>query len=442
MARDATADFLARRFLRGKQEPGCSRQWRHVARRVCFTALLGGGMCLLLSACSNLATMEFDANNAEALRYARRGDLQREVDSLVKPLIDQGVAPGAVVGVLLPDGSKQFFGYGVRDRAGGGTPNGDTLFAVGSLSKGFLGAITEVLVQEGKLSWGDTLEKLLPPETKLSADAKKITLLQLVTHTSGLPRQPYTREIMVPFLRYLFTGENFYSALDRPYVLQYLASYTAPSKVEYQYSNIGFGILGYALEQRTGLSVDTLLMQKIVKPLGLTNTGYIPEALPGYATRAHGYAGDQPKFIPRGEPVPDWQFTHFMRGSAALYSTARDLLTFAAAHLQGAATPFSAALTDTLQVRFSQPDETTAVAWTVADVDDQRIAYQLGIVAGYTGYLGLDLKHRTAVVILQNTFNWDESVGGRLLIRMGRAQDQWQQGRPVNARLSRPGPSE
>ena len=399
-------------------------------------------MCLLLSTCTNLATMEFDANNAEALRYVRGGDLQREVDSLVKPLIDQRVTPGAVVGVLLPDGSTRFFGYGVRDREGGGTPNGDTLFAVGSLSKGFLGAITDELVQEGQLSWSDTLEKLLPPDTKLSADAKKITLLQLVTHTSGLPRQPYTREIMIPFLRYLFTGENFYAALDRAYVLQYLASFTAPSKVEYQYSNIGFGILSYALEQRTGLSVDTLLMQKIVNPLGLRNTGYVPEALPGYATRAHGYAGDQPKFIPRGAPVPDWQFTHLMRGSAALYSTARDLLTFAAAHLNGANTPFSAALTDTLQVRFSQPDETTAVAWTVADVDDQRIAYQLGIVAGYTGYLGLDLKHRTAVVILQNTFNWDESVGGRLLIRMGRAQDQWQRGRPVNARLSRQGPNE
>ncbi len=399
-------------------------------------------MCLLLSTCTNLATMEFDANNAEALRYVRGGDLEREVDSLVKPLIDQRVTPGAVVGVLLPDGSTRFFGYGVRDREGGGTPNGDTLFAVGSLSKGFLGAITDVLVQEGQLSWSDTLEKLLPPDTKLSADAKKITLLQLVTHTSGLPRQPYTREIMIPFLRYLFTGENFYAALDRAYVLQYLTSFTAPSKVEYQYSNIGFGILSYALEQRTGLSVDTLLMQKIVNPLGLRNTGYVPEALPGYATRAHGYAGDQPKFIPRGAPVPDWQFTHLMRGSAALYSTARDLLTFAAAHLNGANTPFSAALTDTLQVRFSQPDETTAVAWTVADVDDQRIAYQLGIVAGYTGYLGLDLKHRTAVVILQNTFNWDESVGGRLLIRMGRAQDQWQRGRPVNARLSRQGPNE
>jgi len=399
-------------------------------------------MCLLLSACSNLATMEFDANNAEALRYARSGDLQREVDSLVEPLIDQGVTPGAVVGVLLPDGSTRFFGYGVRDRDGGGRPDGDTLFAVGSLSKGFLGAITDLLVQEGQLSWSDALEKLLPPDTTLSADAKKITLLQLVTHTSGLPRQPYTPEIMIPFLRYLFTGENFYSPLDRVYVLHYLASFTAPSRVEYQYSNIDFGLVGYALEQRTGLSVDALLAQKIVKPLGLRNTGYIPEALPGYATRAHGYAGDQPKFIRRGAPVPDWQFTRLMRGSAALYSTARDLLTFAAAHLKGGGTPFSAALIDTLRVRFSQPDESTAVAWTVEDVDDQRIAYQLGIVAGYTGYLGLDLKHRTAVVVLQNTFNWDESVGGKLLIRLARAQDQWQQGRPVNARLSRQGPTE
>jgi CubicO group peptidase (beta-lactamase class C family) len=372
-----------------------------------------------------LGIMELDPTEAEALRYARSGDLRQEVDSLVQPLIDQGVTPGAVVGVLLPDGGTRFFSYGVRERDGGGKPERDTLFAIGSLSKGFLGAITASLVQEGRLSWDDTLEKLLPPNTPLSPDAKKITLQQLATHTSGLPRQPMSSAVFTRFLGYLFTGESFYSPLDRAYMLEYLSTFVAPRTVEFEYSNVGFGILGDVVAQSAGLTVDELLEQTIVKPLGLKNTGYAPETLPGYAMRARGYAGDQPKFIRRGRPVPDWRFTELMRGSAALYSTAEDLLTFAAASLQGRETPISAAMADTLQIRLRRTKESAAVAWTVDDIAGERITHQLGIVAGYTGYLGLDVAHRTAVVVLQNTFNWNESIGSRLLVRMGRAQDQW-----------------
>lgn len=61
----------------------------------------------------------------------------------------------------------------------------DTLFALGSLSKGTTAEAIALLVNEGRLHWDDTL---LPPGTPLSDDAKRITLLQLVTHTSGLPR--------------------------------------------------------------------------------------------------------------------------------------------------------------------------------------------------------------------------------------------------------------
>lgn len=335
-------------------------------------------------------------------------------------MVEEGHTPGVIVGVLLPDGSTRFFGYGVADRVSGLKPDGDTLFAVGSLSKEFLAAITALLVDEGGLSWDDTLGTLLPPQTPLSPDASKITLLQLATHTSGLPRQPYTSLTLEYFAQYLFTGENFYRHLDRDYTFEYLAHFETDNHGEPQYSNIGYGILGYILELRTGLSLEALLEQKIAKPLGLTCTGYAPEALPCYSTRAHGYAGDQPKFIRRGQPVPDWQFTDLMLGSAGLYSNASDLLTFAAAHLSGRETRFNAALAGNLRVRFPQAKESAAVAWSADCIAGEPIVYQIGVVAGYTSYLGLDVEHKTAVVVLQNSFNWNESVGHRLLIRLRR----------------------
>jgi CubicO group peptidase (beta-lactamase class C family) len=263
----------------------------------------------------------------------------------------------------------------------------------------------------------------MPADAKLSRDARAITLLQLATHTSGLPRQPYTLPILMPFFGYLFTGESFYAPLDQDFVFDYLSDFSAQSTVEYEYSNIGYGLLGYAIERKTGLTLDTLLQRYIVAPLGLTKTGYVPEDLPGYAVRAHGYAGDQPKFIRRGAPVPDWTFTPLMRGSAALYSSARDLLIFARAHFARPATPLGRAMTDALRVRLLRPRESAAIAWRVDNVNGEEISSTLGVVAGYTSYLGLDVRHHIAIVALRNSFSWDESIGGRLLVRLSRAQD-------------------
>jgi CubicO group peptidase (beta-lactamase class C family) len=376
----------------------------------------------MLAACSgNLSIVDPDTTDAEAVRYAGTNDLQAEVDSLVQPLIDRGVTPGAVVGVLLPDGHMKFFGYGVKERGRSERPDGDTLFAVGSLSKGFVAALAALMIQDGQLSWDDTLEKLLP-DAPLSSDAKKITVLSLATHTSGLPRQPYTPEMLTLFFRYLFTGESFYEPLTRAYVLDYLASFDAPTEKAH-YSNIGYGVFTYVLERQSGMSIDSLLDQRIVKPLGLTHTGYHPELLPGYATRARGHAGDQPKFIRRGEPVPDWDFTDFMHGTAGLYSSAHDLLIFAAAHLRHGNTPFDVALADNLRVRFLRERGAAAIAWVVDRFDDQIVDYQIGTVAGYSSYLGVDPTHRTAVVVLRNSFEWDASIGHKLLVRLGRAED-------------------
>ena len=300
--------------------------------------------CLSLLGCGVLSNT--DPQPSEIARYgsARSTDLQADADELVRPLVEPGRAPGVVAGILLPAGSVQPFGYGVTIRNGDVRPDGDTLFAVGSLSKGFLAAELALLVGEGVLTWDDTIAALAPGSAKLSDDAKQVTLLQLATHTAGMPRQPLDLRTLELFVRYLFTGESFYGHFDRDYVANYLATFSSDRRGEPQYSNIGYGILGHLLTLRTGQPVEASVEQRVIRPLGLRCTGYTPENLPCYATRAHGYAGDQPKFIPRGDPTPDWQFTDLMRASAGLHSTARDLLTMAAAHMNGADTQLHAAL--------------------------------------------------------------------------------------------------
>ena len=385
--------------------------------RVRLAVLLQCVFCLV--GCGLLSNTDPQPIDIAKSRNARGDDLQSAADELLRPFVDRADTPGIVAGVLLPDGRVRFFGYGVTAQNGGVIPDGDTLFAIGSLSKGFLAGALAVLADEGIIKWNDTISGLAPSATKLSSDAKKITLLQLATHTSGMPRQPFDLRTMALFVRYLFTGESFYEHLSRDYVMDYLATFRSDHRSGLQYSNIAYGVLGHMLSLRTGQSAEALVEQRVIRPLGLRCTGYAPEQLPCYATRALGYAGDQPRFIGRGNPTPDWQFNDLMRASAGLYSTARDLLTMASAHLNNGGYPIHSALAGNVRGRSLSASEVAGVAWTIKELDGRMIAYQVGFVAGYSSYIGLDIWNRTAVVILQNSFNWDLRVGHLLLLRAG-----------------------
>lgn len=384
-------------------------------------------LALALSACGTLSQQQIDPPERTQYAVANPGDLRAQVDALAQPLIDGKRTPGMVVGVLSADGRKQVFGYGIRDSLSGMRPDGETLFAVGSLSKGLVGNLAAMLVQDGLLGWDDDLEQLLPAGTPLSEDARSITLLQLATHSAGLPRQPMTPRTLGYFIEYLFTGNSFYRHFDQAYLLDYLADFSKPRQVAPQYSNIGYALLSHVLERRSGKSIDALAAERILGPLQLSNTSYQPQQLAGYAERARGHAGDQPKFIRRGRPVPDWQFSDILHGSAALYSNADDLLDYAAAHLHGSGDALrDAALRDSLRVRLERPREAPAIAWIVDTIHGQQLTYQVGLVAGYSSYLGLDSRHKTAVVVLQNSFNWSNSIGHRLLLRMANSLDRQQ----------------
>jgi CubicO group peptidase (beta-lactamase class C family) len=396
----------------------------HFPRVACVAARAAFAVCLLslLSACTTLSSTVAEGPVLAGRAPLNQHNLQANVDMLVKPLIDGGVTPAMEVAVLLPDGSAHFYGYGVANKASGAVPQADTQFAVGSLSKGFLALLTAQLVAEGQLAWTDRLDTLLPKGTVLSPDARQITLLQLMTHTSGLPRQPMTLQTLHGLLRYLFTGESFYGHFTASYMLEYLKNFKRPTSVEVSYSNVGYGLVGYILEQRSQQPLEKLMARYVLAPLRLEHSGYDARLLPGYAARAHGYAGDQPKLVRRGQPVPDWDFSGLMKGSASIHSSARDLLTLAAAFVDPPVTGVRGqALRELMRVHQPYPGLNVDILWDQDRLDGVDIHSMIGLVAGYTAYLGVDSVHHSAVVVLQNSFNWTDHVGHRLLTRIARS---------------------
>lgn len=376
----------------------------------------------LLAGCGTLSNVAPVAEIPQRAQQACGDPQPRDINQWLPLMVEQH-SPGMVVGIIDARNQRHYWRYGVTDREHRNPVNENTLFAVGSLSKGMTAEATAVLVAQGRLRWSDTLETLLPPSVALSDDAKKITLLQLVTHMSGLPRQNMDLPMLAAFVRYLGNGENFYAHLDSDEVVNDLAHFVKPPGDEPRYSNLGYALLDYVLKYQTGRRADQLVDSLLFAPLGIRNASFTPQKLKAYPLRAIGHAGSQPKFVPAGQVVPDWQFTGNMLGAGGLYADTADLLTFAAAHLGSTGNDhLDRAMREAMQVYYPRDKEAANIAWVSDTYGEQTITYQVGYIGGYSSYIGIDRQHHFAVVVLQNSFTWQNNLGHSVLRQMWREQ--------------------
>jgi serine-type D-Ala-D-Ala carboxypeptidase/endopeptidase len=219
---------------------------------------------------------------------------------------------------------------------------------------------------------------------------RKITLAQLSTHTSGLPRLPDNMPLADP--------EDPYADYSEAMMLEFLARYELPREIgeTWEYSNLGVGLLGYLLGRAAGSDYETLLRERILAPLDMADTGITLSAdLQGRFAPAYD------AFL---QPTKPWRLPAFA-GAGAIRSTATDMLKFAAALLDPAS-PVSAALKTTLsvQVDTGNPRARQALGWQVVPVEGGREVLQHGGgTGGFRTHLALEPAKRRAVVVMANS---------------------------------------
>ena len=374
------------------------------------------------TSCRTNTEMVADDPAAGIERLAAGGSVREEVDRLARPLIESGEVEGMVVGVLDPEGGVEICRYG-----GAGKLEGDAIFEVGSLAKTFVAALLAVLVEEGALKYEDTVRDILPADVPLSEDAGGLTLYELATHSSGLPRDPVCWDALTCGVNYFFTGENLYGYITRPWLYEYLRTCRLDPKPErrVEYSNLGAGLLGHLIEVRTGRSLSELLREKITGPLGMHDTVFAldPERQRRLAV---GHAGDHPCFLQRETAMAPWEMGEIMNGACGLYSTLNDLMLFARVVLGLHAHPLASLLPSMQLTRVVTPEEDVALGWIVHHFPECRtsIVYKYGIISGYSAYIGMVPDRRIAVVVLSTSFCLDGKVGHNLLLRWSGALEK------------------
>jgi CubicO group peptidase (beta-lactamase class C family) len=247
-----------------------------------------------------------------------------QIDALVAGEFAESRMGSLTAGVVFGDTLVWTKSYGNADSERSLPANQDTAYRIGSITKMFTATMLEQLVEAGKVNLNDPVEKYFPEVNRVPQrykDAPPITLLQLATHTSGLSREPDHTAAYV-------TGkpedwkETLIAAL--PHV-----HYESKPGTRFLYSNIGYAILGAALEQAAAQPYLEYLPQSIFTPLGMTHTSLVltPEMqshlAKGYEKTLMGSASsaesDLENRAGRGYKVPN----------GAMYTTVDDLAKFA-----------------------------------------------------------------------------------------------------------------
>jgi serine-type D-Ala-D-Ala carboxypeptidase/endopeptidase len=290
-------------------------------------------------------------------------------EALLATALQQKLLTGVAIGILR-DG--QFF-----LRFAGKAVDENSRFQVGSVTKVYTAELLAILAKRGVVRLDDSLAKFLPANPKRDDGPRPITLLDLSTHRSGLPRLPPK----IPLL-----AANPYAKYRNANLENYLAktSLQLPEPQDFLYSNLGYSVLGYALAQAAGTSFPELLDREILRPLALNDTSLtmagrpLPKLLSGH-TQA-------------GLPARRWTFDA-CAPCGALCSTALDQLKWLAWLLNDPDR-------ESLQPQASVPGGEVGLGWMIRP--GRAACWHNGATAGFSSWVSLNREQRTGVVVLSN----------------------------------------
>lgn len=329
------------------------------------------------------------------------------IQEAVRPYIDKRQARGIVVGLIEPDGSRRVLTFG--DAGEGAQPlAASSVFEIGSITKTFTGTVLADMVRRGDVKLDDPVSKYLPRGVRVpSLDGRQITLLDLATHLSGLPRLPTGYVSPDPANPYGgYAAKDLYAFLNSHELAR------APG-AKFEYSNLGMGLLGHALARAAGAkSFQTLVAERVLRPLGMKMTAYgRTGALAPWMTRGYNQQGEVATYFDMADDA-------VLTGGGGLNSNVTDLMTYLDANIGEPTSPLEQAMRDARRGHhLPRPGLEVGLGWMTMRRDPLTLVGHNGGTAGYSTYVAFDPEKRAGVVVLANSggFEYADKIGRELL---------------------------
>lgn len=339
-------------------------------------------------------------------------NIEQIVQQKIQPILPKNGEGGGVAVAVRTDGKTSFYNYGMADNAQNRPVTADSIFNLGSVGKVFATTLLAQAVKQNQLSLDDPIAKYVT-ELQRGGDIRRITLGQLASHTSGLPRVPQQYETWHKG-RYTW-----------PDVVRFLNSWKASPNHEpgqqYLYSNAAMVLLRVALERRFNTRFAALMHERLTGPLGMTSTDLpLPRELLGRAVQGYNPSGR-----PAGRPGMEGG-TFEWPGAGQIYSSSRDMATFLAANLGELPDhrPLENAMTLAQQPVFTVNARLKiGLAWQNVSAGNFTIIDKNGGLQNTSTYIGFAPQQKLGVVILVNRGKQQPTGIGRQIIH-ALAQDQ------------------
>ena len=343
---------------------------------------------------------------------AQQVNVEQIVAQNVQAILPENGRGGGVAVAVRMNGKAEFFNYGFANLARNERVTADSIFNLGSVGKVFATTSLAEAVKQGQLSLDDPVAKYVT-ELQRGGDIRRVTLGQLASHTSGLPRVPQQYE---HWHRGNYTWPDF---------VRFLNSWKAGPNHEpgqqYLYSNAAMVLMRVALERRFNTRFAALMHDRITGPLGMSSTALpLPRDLLGRAVQ-----GYNPMGRPIGRPgeesgVFEWP------GAGQIYSSSRDMATFLAANMGELPDhrPMENAMALAQQPVFTvNAHLKLGLAWQNVSGGNLRILDKNGGLNNTSTYIGFAPQPKLGVVILVNRGKQHATEIGRQILH-ALAQDQ------------------
>ncbi len=354
-------------------------------------------------------------------RVVNFDQLKLNVDAAMSAFMKENNVIGCSVAVVYPDAANKLethsLNYGTLSKDISTPVDSTTQYEIASLSKLFTADILMLLVRDGFMQLDDPLQKYIPSNVHAPTyNGQAITLRDLATHTSGLPRGvetiPGVRTKNGVIVTGYYTQEEIFNFLNG-YQLK-----RAPGS-QWEYSNLAFALLGIAEEKAYGASYESLVVQRIDEVLGLPNTR--ANLSPTEKTKlAQGY-------FENGNAAPAFATDGAGVAMGGLRSTIQDLGRYLAANVDPGATKLDSVLSMTLQKqsKWSNQNMTAGLGWNIMFPGTPREQLvKAGETAGYNSQIQFSKANRTGYVVICNGHNVVEKAAPQLAKALALAESQ------------------
>lgn len=325
--------------------------------------------------------------------------ISEEVIDAIKTRVDSGRTPGITIATVDSIGNFEFYSYGYLSNDSKKEIDEYSIFNIGSVTKIFTTLLFAMLVDNKEMNLDDPIQDYLPDGIKFpTCSISPITLQDLATHNSGLPKNMFITDYQNPFSQ---TKEEVYNYIDTCKLLYCPGDTTI-------YSNIGIALLGLIIENFKNDSYENLVQKYILDELGLNNTYFnVPDNKMSNRAKGHlkGRYVDSPKF-------------DAMKACGIMKSCSYDLINFISFQIGHKHSSISDAIKMT-QKRyvntFTEGRGTVGMSWYIMDRDGNNFYNHGGVVLGYKAFVGFDLQKKIGVVILTNSYCYIVDIGHHVL---------------------------